>query len=229
MAIWLPRTKKPWFPDIAETADDDGLVAGGGDLSPERLLLAYERGLFPWYDLEMPPMWWSPDPRTRLTPASLHVSHRLARTLRGGKFRATWNTAFKDVIRGCAAGREEGTWLIPDMIAAYERLHTLGHAHSLEIWQGDVLAGGLYGVQRGTLFAAESMFHRVTDASKVAVVCAVRSLFAAGVTIFDVQMTTEHLLSLGAIEWPRKEYLAAIRVEVKQRLDLRAPPLSFSP
>lgn len=237
MAIWLPRTKKPWFPPIDEVADEDGLVAGGGDLAPARLLLAYESGIFPWYEEGVPPLWWSPDPRTVITAESLHVSRRLARTLRSGRFRATWNTAFVDVIRGCASGRGEGTWLIPEMITAYERLHGLGHAHSLEIWtDGDadgagvtapVLAGGLYGVQRGALFAAESMFHRVTDASKAAVVCAVRSLTAAGIEVFDVQMTTDHLLSLGAVEVPRSEYLASVAAASRKSVDLRAPSLTF--
>lgn len=218
---WLPPGAPVWFPPAAD-ADRDGLVAVGGDLSPDRLLLAYERGIFPWYDEGLPPLWWSPDPRTVFTAAGLHVARRLARTLRQGRFRPTWNRAFGEVIRACREDREDGTWLIPDMIVAYERLHALGHAHSLEIWTGDRLVGGLYGVQRGALFAAESMFHRTTDASKAAVVAAVRSLFAAGIEVFDVQMTTPHLLSLGAVEWPRRRYVAAVADAVRKPLDLSA-------
>jgi leucyl/phenylalanyl-tRNA---protein transferase len=208
-AYLRPRTP-PWFPP-AGSADEEGLVAIGGDLSAERLLLAYDSGVFPWYDKGLPPLWWSPDPRTVLQDARLHVSHSLARTIRRGRFRLTWDAAFGRVIRACAAARREGTWILPEMIAAYERLHALGHAHSVEAWDADgALVGGLYGVHRGGLFAAESMFHRTTDASKVALVTAVRSLFRAGVEVFDVQMTTPHLASLGAEEWPRAEYLARV-------------------
>lgn len=223
---WLTPGARPWFPP-ARNADPDGLVAIGGDLVPERLLLAYERGIFPWYEEDCPPLWWSPDPRAVFEPSSLHVARSLARTLRSGRFRPTWNLAFGDVIRACASEREGGTWLLPEMIEAYERLHRLGHAHSLEIWRGDTLAGGLYGVQRGALFCAESKFHRVRDASKAAVVAAVRSLFPAGIEVFDVQMPTPHLESLGAVERPRSRYLADIAAAVKKRVDLQAPALTF--
>lgn len=198
------------FPTVS-SADEDGLVAIGGDLSAERLLLAYDSGIFPWYEEGLPPLWWSPDPRTVLTAESLHVSRRLARTLRRGRFRLTFDRAFANVIRACATGREAGTWIIPEMIEAFERLHALGHAHSVEAWDGDVLAGGLYGVHRGGLFAAESMFHRVTDASKVALVAAVRSFARAGIEVFDVQMTTPHLASLGAVEWKRSRFVRRVR------------------
>jgi leucyl/phenylalanyl-tRNA--protein transferase len=204
-----------WFPP-ADSADEDGLVAVGGDLSPRRLLLAYDCGIFPWYDEGLPPLWWSPDPRTVLDAAQLHVSRSLARTLRRGRFTLTFDRAFADVMRGCAEGRRGGTWIIPEMSAAYERLHRLGHAHSVEAWDGDELVGGLYGVHRGGLFAAESMFHRATDASKVALVAAVRSMFRAGIEVFDVQMTTPHLLRLGAEEWPRKRYLRRV-AEVREK------------
>lgn len=198
------------FP-AASSADEDGLVAIGGDLSPERLLLAYDSGIFPWYDEGLPPLWWSPDPRTVLTAEGLHVSRSLARTLRRAPFRLTLDRAFGRVIRECAAGRATGTWIIPEMVEAFERLHALGHAHSVEAWQGERLAGGLYGVHRGGLFAAESMFHRVTDASKVALVAAVRSFARAGIEVFDVQMTTPHLASLGAEEWPRSRFVRRVR------------------
>jgi leucyl/phenylalanyl-tRNA--protein transferase len=124
------------------------------------------------------------------------------------------------VIRGCREGREDGTWILPEIVEAYERLHRLGHAHSLEIWAGELLAGGLYGVQRGALFSAESMFHRVRDASKAALVAAVRSLFAAGVEVFDVQLTTSHLASMGAFEVPRRAYVAAVRRAARREIDL---------
>jgi leucyl/phenylalanyl-tRNA--protein transferase len=199
----------------------------GGDLSPRRLLLAYERGIFPWYEAGIPPLWWSPDPRTVIPAEALHVSHRLARTLRGGRFRVTWDTAFGQVIRGCVEGREDATWLIPDMVAAYERLHALGHARSVEVWEGDLLAGGLYGVQRGALFAAESMFHRTRDASKAALVAAVRSLARAGIEVFDVQMPTAHLRSMGAVDWPRSRYVREAARAAKARVDISRLEVSF--
>lgn len=224
--VWLPPRAPLWFPPVHE-ADDDGLLAVGGDLSPQRLLLAYASGIFPWSDEGMPPLWWSPDPRTVMSPDRLHVSRRLARTLRSGRFTLTWNRSFGEVIRGCREGREDGTWILPSMIRAYEALHRMGHAHSLEVRAGDALVGGLYGVQRGALFAAESMFHRVTDASKAAVVAAVRSLAAAGVEVFDVQLTTSHLASLGAWEMPRADYVALVAKAAAKQVDLTAPALSF--
>src|SRR5437588_4129321 len=150
-----------------EAADRHGLVAVGGDLRPDTLLDAYRRGVFPWYDESLPVCWWSPDPRAILPLDALHVSRRLARTIRAGRFTVTINRDFAGVMRGCA-DRAEGTWITPEMLAAYGRLHELGHAHSVEAWQGDELAGGVYGVAIGGFFAGESMFHRRTDASKVA-------------------------------------------------------------
>lgn len=216
------------FPPVEQAEREGGLLAAGGELTPPWLLLAYERGIFPWFDADQPLLWWSPDPRAHITPQSLHVPRRLERRLRRGEFRATWNASFGRVIRGCAESREGGTWLHAAMIDAYEELHRLGHAHSLEVWSGDVLAGGLYGVQRGALFSAESMFHRVTDASKAALVCAVRSLFAAGITVFDVQLRTDHLSSLGAVEWPRRKYLAEVGAARTVAVDLRSPRLRFA-
>lgn len=208
------------FPD-PERSNAEGLVAVGGDLSPERLLLAYERGIFPWYSEGLPPLWWSPDPRAVIDVASLHVSKRLARELRQVRFRVTFNRAFERVMIECGEEREGGTWILPEMVTAYTRLHELGHAHSVEVWRDERLVGGLYGVQRGALFAAESMFHRETSASKVALVTAVRRLFAAGVTLFDVQFVTPHLESLGAYTIPRTEYLrrAAAATKVNVRVD----------
>jgi leucyl/phenylalanyl-tRNA--protein transferase len=213
------------FPDPND-ADDEGLLAIGGDLSVQRLLFAYECGIFPWYDEGVPPLWWSPNPRTVVERGGVHVSRSLRRLLRRGDFTVTWNQSFARVMRECGK-REAGTWILPEMIDAYVALHELGHAHSLEVWAGGELVGGLYGVQRGALFAAESMFHRATDASKVALVYATQSLFAAGLELFDVQLTTSHLVSMGAVEIPRGEYLERVRGACGQRLDLRSLRLGW--
>ena len=197
------------FPDPNES-DDEGLLAVGGDLSPERLLFAYESGVFPWYSAGVPPLWWSPNPRALMTRERLHVSRSLRRTLRQAAFTVTFDTAFSDVIAACGANRDGGTWILPEMVLAYTQLHQLGHAHSFEVWHEGQLAGGLYGVRRGALFAAESMFHVVTDASKVALSVALDTLFRAGFQTFDVQFVTEHLASLGAFEVSRPEYLAEV-------------------
>lgn len=215
---------EPVFPD-PEQADDEGLVAVGGDLSVERLLVAYESGIFPWYDSGLPPLWWSPNPRAIIEPENLHISRSLRRTLRGGGFEVSANSAFVDVMRACAARRKGGTWILPEMVRAYAALHELGHAHSIEVWKEKKLVGGLYGVQRGGLFAAESMFHRVRDASKVALVVSVQSLFQAGIRLFDVQLLTPHLRSLGAREISRVEYLERLSRVRGQRVVL-APRLA---
>lgn len=196
------------FPDPAR-ADAQGLLAHGGDLEPATLIAAYRRGIFPWpYDAE-PLLWWSPDPRAILPLEALHVSRSLARTLRRARFGLTLNAAFAAVIDGCAA-REE-TWITPDIREAYVRLHALGWAHSFEVWGPDgTLAGGLYGVAVGGLFAAESMFHATRDASKVAVVALVEHARRVGVTLLDVQVLSPHLASLGARAIPRAEYLARL-------------------
>ncbi len=193
------------FPD-PRTASPDGLLAVGGDLSVPMLLEAYDHGIFPWFNRK-PVQWWCPDPRCVVDPEHLHVSKRLAWTLRRGTFTITWNRAFRQVMKECGARRAEGTWIVPSMVEAYGQLHLSGHAHSIEVWAGDELAGGLYGVQRGAAFMGESMFHRVTDASKVALILAVRQLFDAGFRLFDVQFLTDHLASLGAYEISRDEYL----------------------
>src|SRR5262245_37861379 len=204
------------FPD-PDDADDEGLLAIGGDLSPERLLHAYERGIFPWYDEGVPPLWWSPNPRAVVDLDSLHVSRSLRRVLVQRRFEVTWNRAFELVMRACG-DREAGTWILPEMIDAYVELHRLGHAHSIEVWSDGELSGGLYGVQRGGLFAAESMFHRRTDASKVALAHAVTSLFGAGFELFDVQLMTSHLESMGAYAIPRSEYLLRAHQAAKKTM-----------
>jgi leucyl/phenylalanyl-tRNA--protein transferase len=197
-----------------ERADADGLVGIGGDLSPPLLLEAYRRGIFPWFDEESPILWWSPDPRAIFELDGLHVSRRLARTIRSVKFVATVNVAFSEVIRACAHRPHDGVWITPDMIAAYTRLHELGHAHSVEVWHEGRLAGGVYGVTVGGLFAGESMFSRVSDASKVALVHLRDRLRLRGFQLFDVQFLNEHTARLGAIEIPRREYLARLRKAV---------------
>jgi len=204
----LPPSR--FFPP-AESADEDGLVAVGGQLSPEWLLDAYSHGIFPWPvgETDAPMFWWSLDPRAILELDGLHVSRSLQRTLRSGRFEATSDRDFAGVIRGCAAGpgRQGGTWITPKMIRAYTRLFELGHAHSVEAWHGGQLAGGVYGVAIAGLFAAESMFYRVRDASKVALVHLVAHLRRQGYLLLDIQQLTPHTQRLGAIEIPRDEYL----------------------
>jgi leucyl/phenylalanyl-tRNA--protein transferase len=204
-----------------ETAGPDGLVGVGGDLRPLTLLRAYSEGVFPWFSDGDPVLWWSPDPRAVIELDGLHVSRSLARTIRSGKFRVTVDEAFSAVIHGCADAREEGTWITPPMVAAYEELHRLGHAHSVETWVRDdaagwTLAGGIYGVAVGGLFAGESMFYRVPDGSKVALAALVDRLRLRGFRLFDVQMRTDHTTRMGAVDIPRGEYLRRLRDAVKQ-------------
>lgn len=206
------------FPDPNDS-DDEGLLAVGGDLSPARLLFAYEKGIFPWYSAGVPPLWWSPNPRALMTRERLHVSRSLRRVLRSGRFQVTLDRAFSEVITACAANREGGTWILPEMRQAYVQLHELGHAHSFEVWQNDELAGGLYGVRRGALFAAESMFHVATNASKVALAVSIDTLFRAGTQVFDVQFVTEHLATLGAYQVSRPEYLAQVALATQQSVE----------
>ena len=202
------------FPDPAR-ADPEGLLAEGGDLEPSTLIAAYRAGIFPWPYEDHELLWWSPDPRAIVPLDGLHVSRSLARLMRGGRFRVTLNAAFADVIAGCA-DREE-TWITPRLRAAYQRLHELGWAHSVEVWGADgALAGGLYGVGVGALFSAESMFHRVRDASKVALVALVEHARRVGLTLLDVQVPSAHLTSLGAVSIPRREYLAQAARAVAQ-------------
>ncbi len=195
-------------------AEPDGLLAVGGDLGEERLLLAYRMGIFPWYEPDSPVLWWSPDPRCILEPAAVHISRRLRRVLRRGLFRVTMNQAFEQVIQACADVRlrqGEGTWLIPEMQQAYLRLHRLGFAHSVEVWaDDDQLAGGLYGVVLKPFFFAESMFHVRTDASKVALATLARCLVARGYDLLDCQLPNPHLLSMGARSVPRELFLARL-------------------
>jgi leucyl/phenylalanyl-tRNA--protein transferase len=206
----LPRDVA--FPD-PRRSEPDGLLAVGGDLSPERLLAAYQAGIFPWYGPDTPILWWSPDPRLVLEPDRLHVPRSLARTRRRAPYRLTADTAFDRVIQACAeAGRpgQDGTWITPAMVRAYRKLHELGLAHSFEAWEGEALVGGLYGVSLGAAFFGESMFATRPDASKLAFVESVEWLAGRGVRLIDCQVRTEHLARFGAEEWPRERFLAAL-------------------
>lgn len=207
-----------FFPP-ATLAAPEGLVFVGGRLTVERLLDGYAHGIFPWPAYAGEPMlWWSPDPRAILPLEGMHISRRLDRTLRSGKYSVRANTAFTAVLEGCATGhgREGGTWLTPEMIAAYTQLHRLGHAHSVETWLDDRLVGGTYGVAIGGFFSAESMFYRERDASKVALAYLVSHLRRRGYELLDVQQWTPHTGRLGVIEISRRDYLkrleSAIRV-----------------
>jgi leucyl/phenylalanyl-tRNA--protein transferase len=199
-------TSRYRFPH-ASKADSDGFLAAGGDLAPGTLLLAYRNGIFPW--TTHPITWWSPDPRAIIPLDGVHVSRSLRKTQRRGAFRVSFDQAFRAVMEECAKprhGRDE-TWISPQFITAYCRLHEIGHAHSVEIWEQEELVGGLYGVSLGGFFAGESMFSGVTDASKVALVSMAEKLRAEGFALFDVQLMTPHLQSMGAVEIPREEYL----------------------
>jgi leucyl/phenylalanyl-tRNA--protein transferase len=201
---------------LPELADETGLVAVGGDLRPQRLLQAYRSGIFPWYAEGEPICWWSPDPRAIFELDGLHISRRLARTLESNRFHVTINQDFPRGMRGCGEHREEGTWITADMVRANEMLHWSGHAHSVEVWQNGQLAGGLYGVAVGGLFAGESMFSRQRDASKVALAHTVQRLRERGFQLFDIQMLTAHTARLGAIEIPRSEYLGRLRSALRR-------------
>ena len=199
-------------------ASESGLLAVGGDLSPERLLLAYGQGIFPWYAEGEPILWWSPDPRLILLPEHIRVSRSLKRTLNKALFRVTMDTAFEDVIKACARLRLESgepTWIVGDMIQAYCRLHTQGYAHSVEAWYGDELAGGVYGVSLGGAFFGESMFTRRSDASKVALVHLARQLSAWSFNVIDCQVATDHLKRFNAREVPRSAFLDLLRESLK--------------
>jgi leucyl/phenylalanyl-tRNA--protein transferase len=191
-------------------------VAVGGDLRPATLLRAYRSGIFPWFNEGDPILWWSPEPRAVFDLDRFYISRRLIRTIRADKFRLTINQAFGDVMRGCADRAE--TWITTGMIDAYLRLHELGHAHSIEAWIGDELVGGVYGVAIGGFFAGESMFHRVSDASKVALAYLVEYLRIRGFTLFDTQVVTEVTAGLGAFEIPRALYLARLKIALDRQV-----------
>ncbi len=204
----------------AHLAISEGLLAVGGDLSVARLVQAYRQGIFPWYAEDDPILWWSPDPRLVLYPPELHISRSLGRLLKKNRFRFTLDQAFEDVVRGCAAVRganHPGTWIVPEMITAYTRLHAAGLAHSVEAWCEGRLAGGLYGVSLGRTFFGESMFTRISNASKAALVVLVENLRRQGFDLIDCQVTTPHLMQFGAREIPRTRFLKALRRSLGHR------------
>ena len=206
------------FPD-PRRASAEGLVAIGGDFSVERLLLAYRSGVFPW--TADPITWWSPDPRAIFEPDHVHISRSLARVLRQNQFQITRDRAFREVMEGCAeprSGRGQ-TWVTREFLEGYTRLHEHGHAHSLECWQDDKLVGGIYGVAIGGFFAGESMFHRVSNASKVAVCKLIEHLHERGFTLFDIQMLTPITTQLGGITIPRTQYLRRLAEALERPCD----------
>lgn len=206
------------FPD-PEEAEDSGLLAVGGDLSCDRLLLAYGQGIFPWYHEGLPILWHSPDPRMAMTPGGLHVPRSLRKLMRKEPFDIRYDTAFREVVEACAEvprPGQDGTWITDEMIDAYVELHELGFAHSVEAWQEGELVGGLYGVSLGGAFFGESMFASVPDASKVTFVTLVEDLAARGFSLIDCQVYTDHLARFGAEDWPRSVFLRALRAALSQ-------------
>lgn len=206
------------WPDVSQTASD-GILAIGGDLSPQRLIEAYRRGIFPWYSEGLPILWHSPDPRFVVEPSKLHVPKSLQKQLNRGVYEVRLDTAFEQVIDACAKSRrpgQRGTWITREMRAAYVKLHQLGVAHSAEAWADGKLQGGLYGVSLGGMFFGESMFARAPDASKVAFVTAVRLLEAHGIGLIDCQQETEHLARFGAEPWDRPRFITALQRLVQQ-------------
>ena len=229
---WIPPTDKTCrFPPVEEALQEpNGLLAAGGDLCPARLINAYRSGIFPWYNPGEPILWWSPNPRTVIFPAHLKVSRSLRRTLKRGEFHVTLDTQFRQVMEACAAPRrvpqvpwapdaperpsrkpESGTWISAEIIDAYCRLHEMGVAHSVEVWKGYELVGGVYGIALGQVFFGESMFSRVTDASKVALVHLARQLERWGYTVIDGQVSSPHLYTLGAEDISRAAFITLLR------------------
>jgi leucyl/phenylalanyl-tRNA---protein transferase len=216
MIPWL-RGSAPFPPISKALKSPNGLLCAGGDLSPERIVEAYRHGIFPWYSEGEPILWWSPDPRMVLLPEELKVSRSLRKTLAKDVYETRVDTAFRAVIEACAEPRagQSGTWIVPEMVEAYVRLHELGFAHSVESWQEGTLVGGLYGIALGAAFFGESMFARATDASKVALVRLVERLRAGGCRVIDCQQATGHLASLGAREIPRTRFAQLLRESIQ--------------
>ena len=218
-------------------ARSDGLLCIGGDLSSERLLLAYKKGIFPWFSANEPLLWWSPDPRLVLFPSAIKVSRSLKKKINKNLFRLTLDQAFEQTINACARSRQasaEGTWLVDEMIDAYIKLHRLGHAHSIEVWLKNRLVGGLYGICLGGSFFGESMFSIETDASKIALVGLACHLTRHGFDLIDCQVTTGHLVTMGAIEISRETFLEKITISIARKMapetwnpDLFHYPLPF--
>jgi leucyl/phenylalanyl-tRNA--protein transferase len=225
---WLSAQDAPeWFPPLEQALEEpSGLLAAGGDLSPERLIAAYRGGIFPWYSPGQPVLWWSPDPRAVLFPEEFHCTRSLAKTLRNGGFSYSMDRDFAAVIDGCAAPRaaSPGTWITSDMRAAYLELHHLGHAHSIEISRGAELVGGLYGVRLGGVFFGESMFSRARDASKAALAHLVAVCRRNSLAVIDCQLPSRHLTSLGSRTIPRSQFQALLREQVRMVSAALAPP-----
>lgn len=223
MPRWIDRYSDTFPPLESALRSPDGLLALGGDLSSQRLVSAYRHGCFPWYSEGQPLLWWSPDPRTVLFPDELHVPRSLRKTMRNHQFQITYDQAFATVIKACAEPRDihGGTWITPAMQAAYCELHRLGHAHSVEVWQQTELVGGLYGIAMGQLFFGESMFTRVSDASKVGFVTLVQDLQQAGFVLIDCQMPTEHLARFGARDIPRRQFQQYLQQHLDQPTGMR--------
>lgn len=213
MMIQLLHAELSFPPVTRALRSPNGLLAAGGDLSAARLLEAYRHGIFPWFGAGEPILWWSPDPRMILIPREFKVSHSLRKTLRNGRYEVRVDSAFEQVMRACAAPRpdQHGTWIQEEMVAAYCELHRMGHAHSVETWMGDELAGGLYGIGIGRMFYGESMFSRRTDASKIALAHLCAQLGRWNFGMIDCQMNTPHLASLGAREIPRSDFVARLQ------------------
>lgn len=213
MIPWLENAER--FPPLElALREPNGLLCAGGDLTPQRLVTAYLKGIFPWYSPGEPILWWSPDPRMVLFPAEFRLSRSLRKTLRNKDYRVRLDTRFKAVIEACARTKRKdqtGTWIAPEIQAAYIKLHELGYAHSVETWVDDRLVGGLYGIAIGKMFYGESMFAHATDASKIALAHLVRFLADNGFGLIDCQMNTAHLASLGAREIPRTEFTDHLR------------------
>ncbi|MDU2940744.1 MAG: leucyl/phenylalanyl-tRNA--protein transferase [Enterobacteriaceae bacterium] len=211
--------------------EPNGLLALGGDLSPARLLMAYQHGIFPWFSPGDPILWWSPDPRAVLWPQQFHLSRSMKRFHKNSPYRVTLNHAFDLVIESCAHERDEGTWITREIIRAYQRLHELGHAHSIEVWLGEELVGGMYGVSQGALFCGESMFSRAENASKTALYLFCEEFQRQGGQLIDCQVLNSHTASLGAVEIPRRNYLEYLEKLLSLSLadDFWQPRTLFTP
>lgn len=222
----------PAFPPPEKAlSEPNGLLALGGDLSVDRLLVAYQQGIFPWFSPGDPILWWSPDPRAVLWPTQFHLSRSMKRFHQRAPYRVTLNHAFDQVITGCAQQRDDGTWITQSIILAYQRLHVLGHAHSLEVWRGNELVGGMYGIAMGSLFCGESMFSRAENASKTALYVFCQHFQHAGGQLIDCQVLNDHTASLGAEEISRRDYLTQLNRLKNQQLvdDFWLPRVLFSP
>lgn len=211
---WISATSPPdAFPPVSSALrEPDGLLAAGGDLSEERLVNAYQHGIFPWYDSGQPILWWSPDPRCILYPQNIHVSRRLRRSLRTSALELTFNRAFDDVLAACAAPRrsQSGTWITAEMTQAYRRMHRRGWAHSIEVWRGESLVGGVYGLAIGAVFFGESMFSNEANASKIAMTALCQTLVHRDFALLDCQVASPHLFTMGAELMPRKKFSALL-------------------